>query len=97
MNGEQSRGERLRDAYVDSLLDRITEVRYPSLELVDRAENIVYKREQAERLVVYLISLIDNVRYPSSRGGAACRRRRWPPSLLQPLPQTLASPTGDRR
>jgi len=65
MNGEQSRGERLRDAYVDSLLDRITEVRYPSLELVDRAENIVYKREQAERLVVYLISLIDNVRYPS--------------------------------
>ncbi|HEX3241510.1 MAG TPA: hypothetical protein VHQ97_00380 [Solirubrobacterales bacterium] len=40
-------------------------MRYPSLELVDRAENIVYKREQAERLVVYLISLIDNVRYPS--------------------------------
>jgi len=65
MNGDQNRGERLRDAYIDSLLDRITEVRYPSLELVDRAENIVYKREQAERLVVYLISLIDNVRYPS--------------------------------
>jgi len=65
MNGDQNRGERLRDAYIDSLLDRITEVRYPSLELVDRAENIVYKREQAERLVAYLISLIDNVRYPS--------------------------------
>lgn len=58
-------GEQLRDAYIDSLLDRITEVRYPSLELVDRAENIVYKKEQAERLVEYLISLIDGVHYPS--------------------------------
>jgi hypothetical protein len=57
--------EQLKDAYVEALLDRITQVRYPSLELVDRAENIVYKKEQAERLVTYLISLIDNVRYPS--------------------------------
>ncbi|MGN6814769.1 MAG: hypothetical protein ACTHK3_01620 [Solirubrobacterales bacterium] len=57
--------EELRDTYVETLLDRITQVRYPSLELVDRAENIVYKKEQAERLVTYLISLIDNVRYPS--------------------------------
>jgi hypothetical protein len=60
MNGEQ-----LRDEYIDALLDRITEVRYPSLELIDRAENIVYKKEQAERLVAYLIELVDNVRYPS--------------------------------
>ncbi|MGN6254997.1 MAG: hypothetical protein ACTHK6_01965 [Solirubrobacterales bacterium] len=58
-------GEQLRDAYIESLLDRITEVRYPSLELVDRAENLVYKKDQAERLVAYLISLIDGVRYPS--------------------------------
>jgi hypothetical protein len=58
-------GERLRDEYVDSLLDRITEVRYPSHELIDRAENIVYKREQAERLVAYLISTVDSVQYPS--------------------------------
>jgi len=57
--------DQLRDSYVEALLDRITQVRYPSLELVDRAENIVYKKEQAERLVTYLISLIDNVRYPS--------------------------------
>ncbi|MGN6216493.1 MAG: hypothetical protein ACTHN7_05990, partial [Solirubrobacterales bacterium] len=63
--GRPMTGEQLRDAYIDSLLDRITEVRYPSLELVDRAENIVYKKEQAERLVEYLISLIDGVHYPS--------------------------------
>lgn len=58
-------GEELRDEYVDALLDRITSVRYPSHELIHRAENIVYKREQAERLVSYMISTVDNVRYPS--------------------------------
>lgn len=58
-------GEQLRDEYIDALLDRITEARYPSLELIERAENIVYKKEQAERLVEYLISLVDDVRYPS--------------------------------
>jgi hypothetical protein len=58
-------GERLRDEYVDALLDRITQVRYPSHELLQRAENIVYKREQAERLLRYMISTVDNVRYPS--------------------------------
>lgn len=60
MNGEQ-----MRDEYIDALLDRITEVRYPSHELIARAENIVYKKEQAERLVRYLISTVDDVRYPS--------------------------------
>ena len=57
--------EELRDAYIDTLLDRITEVRYPSHELIQRAENLVYKREQAERLVRYLISTVDSVQYPS--------------------------------
>jgi hypothetical protein len=60
MNGEQ-----LRDAYIDALLDRVTGVQYPSHELIERAENLVYKREQAERLVTYLISTVDDVRYPS--------------------------------
>ncbi len=58
-------GENLRDEYIDALLDRVTGVRYPSHELIERAENIVYKREQAERLVEYLISTVDGVRYPS--------------------------------
>jgi hypothetical protein len=57
--------EQLRDAYIEALLDRITQVRYPSHELIARAENIVYKKEQAERLVRYLISTVDGVRYPS--------------------------------
>jgi hypothetical protein len=58
-------GEDLRDEYVEALLDRVTGVRYPSHELISRAENVVYKREQAERLVRYLISTVDDVRYPS--------------------------------
>jgi hypothetical protein len=58
-------GENLRDEYIEALLDRVTGVRYPSHELIHRAENIVYKREQAERLVEYLISTVDGVRYPS--------------------------------
>ncbi len=58
-------GEQLRDEYIEALLDRITEVRYPSHELIERAENLVYKQEQATRLVEYLISTVDGVRYPS--------------------------------
>ncbi|HEY2479838.1 MAG TPA: hypothetical protein VGI17_14060 [Solirubrobacterales bacterium] len=57
--------EDLRDAYIEALLDRVTSVRYPSHELISRAENLVYKREQAERLLRYLISTVDDVQYPS--------------------------------
>jgi hypothetical protein len=63
--GRMDNVEKLRDNYIDALLDRITEVKYPSHELLQRAENLVYKREQAERLVMYLISTVDKVRYPS--------------------------------
>jgi hypothetical protein len=58
-------GHDLRENYMEALLDRITEVRYPSKELLDRAENLAYTREQAERLVAYLIRTVDGVRYPS--------------------------------
>jgi hypothetical protein len=58
-------GEELRDEYIDALLDRITQVRYPSHELLQRAENLVYTREQAERLVGYMISTMEGVHYPS--------------------------------
>ena len=58
-------GHDLRDRYMDVLLDRITEVRYPSRELLDRAENLAYTREQAERLVGYLIRTVEGVKYPS--------------------------------
>jgi hypothetical protein len=59
------KGPELRDQYMDALLDRITQVRYPSHELIERAENLAYKREHAERLVAYMISLVESSRYPS--------------------------------
>lgn len=58
-------GHDLRDEYIDTLLDRVTEVRYPSKELLDRAESLVFRREQAERLVAYLIDTVKASRYPS--------------------------------
>jgi CRISPR/Cas system-associated protein Csx1 len=57
--------EELRNDYVDALLDRVTGVRYPSGELLDRAINIVHTHEQAERLVEYLIDCIEASKYPS--------------------------------
>jgi hypothetical protein len=58
-------GQQLRERYMDTLLDRITEVRYPSKEMLDRAENLAFTREQAERLVGYLIATVQSSRYPS--------------------------------
>ena len=58
-------GQDLREKYMDALLDRITEVRYPSHELLQRAENLVFTKTQAERLVAYLIRTVDGVKYPS--------------------------------
>ena len=58
-------GYDLRDQYMDALLDRITQVRYPSHELIERAENLAHTREHAERLVKYLISVVESSRYPS--------------------------------
>jgi hypothetical protein len=58
-------GQDLREKYMEALLDRITEARYPSHELIERAENLAFTKEQAERLVAYLIRTIEGVRYPS--------------------------------
>jgi hypothetical protein len=58
-------GQELQHKYVDALLDRITEARYPSHELLQRAENLVFTKEQAERLVAYLIRTVEGVKYPS--------------------------------
>lgn len=57
--------EELQEQYIDALLNRITQSRYPSHELLERAENLVFTPEQAERLVAYLIRTVNGVRYPS--------------------------------
>jgi hypothetical protein len=57
--------DELRADYVDALLERTIGVRYPSGELIDRATNVVHTREQAARLVEYLIGCVENSKYPS--------------------------------
>jgi hypothetical protein len=57
--------DRLRDAYMETVLERITSVRYPSMELLDRVEYLAHKREYAEQFVAYLIDSVERVQYPS--------------------------------
>jgi hypothetical protein len=58
-------GDRLRDAYMEAVLERITSVQYPSMELMDRLEYLAHKREYAEQFVAYLIDSVERVQYPS--------------------------------
>jgi hypothetical protein len=59
------KADRLRDAYMESVLERITSVRYPSMELMDRVEYLAHKTEYAEQFVAYLIDSVTRVQYPS--------------------------------
>ena len=70
-------GDELRRHYLDALLDRITACRYPSGELLDRAENLAYTREHAERLAAYLIGSVQGVRYPSHQLMDRVERILW--------------------
>jgi hypothetical protein len=58
-------GDRLKDAYMEAVLERITTVQYPSMELMDRIEYLAHKREYAEQFVEYLIDSVQGVQYPS--------------------------------
>jgi hypothetical protein len=59
------RGDKLRDAYMEAVLERITSVKYPSMELMDRLEYMAHKREYAEQFVAYLIDSVERAQYPS--------------------------------
>ena len=58
-------GDKLRDAYMESVLDRITSTRYPSAELLDRVEFLAHKPEYAEKFLAYLIESVERSQYPS--------------------------------
>jgi hypothetical protein len=59
------KGERLQDEYMDAVLERIMQVRYPSKEMMDRVENLAKDSDHAELLVHHLISMVKSSRYPS--------------------------------
>jgi hypothetical protein len=57
--------DRLRDEYMEAVLERIMSVRYPSKEMMDRVENLAHDPQYAEIFVRHLIRSVDAARYPS--------------------------------
>ncbi len=57
--------EELRDRYLDLLLDRIREPRYPSASMMDRAERSIRDRAQATAYVNMLLDTVEQDQYPS--------------------------------
>jgi hypothetical protein len=57
----------LRDRYLELLLERIREDRYPSGELMDRAEEAFSTREHIEAYVAVLLEKADETWYPSKQ------------------------------
>jgi hypothetical protein len=57
--------DRLRDEYMDAVLERIMDVRYPSKEMMDRVENLAHDSDHAAILLNHLIEMVRNTRYPS--------------------------------
>jgi hypothetical protein len=56
-----------RDRYLQLLLERIGEDRYPSGELMDRAEAAMTKPEHREAYVDVLLDKVDETWYPSKQ------------------------------
>lgn len=55
----------LRARYVELLIDRFSETRYPSAPMLDRIEAAITTREQGETYVEKLLDRIDEDTYPS--------------------------------
>ncbi len=57
----------MQDRYLDMLLERIRGDRYPSGQLMDRAEALATGPEQAERVIGVLMEKVDETRYASGQ------------------------------
>jgi len=57
----------LRDRYLELLLERIREDRYPSGELMDRAEAALTSAEHRDAYVEVLLEKVDETWYPSKQ------------------------------
>jgi hypothetical protein len=55
----------LRDVYVELLLDRVREERFPNPDHLDRIEAAVRSPEQVVAYVEVLLSKVEGMRYPS--------------------------------
>lgn len=57
----------LQQRYFDILIERVRNDRYPSLQLLDRLEEILYTPEQFAQYVEVLITKVDEAWYPSGQ------------------------------
>ena len=55
----------MQDKYVDILMEKVREDRYPSGDLMDRIEQSMQSRAQAEQYVEVLFEKMGEARYPS--------------------------------
>ena len=55
----------MQDKYVDMLMEKVREDRYPSGDLMDRIEVSLQSRGQAEQYVEVLFEKMGEARYPS--------------------------------
>jgi hypothetical protein len=53
------------EAYVELMLDKVRDDKYPSGELLDRIETALSTREQAAEYFQILVSKVEESRYPS--------------------------------
>jgi hypothetical protein len=58
-------GSSLRETYVDLLLDRVREERFPNPDHLDRIEAAVRSPEQITEYALLLLSKVEGTRYPS--------------------------------
>lgn len=57
----------LQQRYFDVLMERVRNDRYPSLQLMDRLESVIYTPEQVTEYVDVLIQKCDECWYPSGQ------------------------------
>ncbi len=57
----------LQQRYYDILIERVRNDRYPSLQLLDRLEAILYTPEQYTEYVDMLMTKVDEAWYPSGQ------------------------------
>ncbi|HET9720933.1 MAG TPA: hypothetical protein VFP55_12710 [Solirubrobacteraceae bacterium] len=57
----------LQQRYYDILIERVRNDRYPSLQLLDRLEAVLFSPEQYAEYVDVLITKVDEAWYPSGQ------------------------------
>jgi hypothetical protein len=57
----------MQERYLETLMNQVREVEYPSLEILDRIEANLTTREQLEEYLELLFERVENCQYPSKQ------------------------------